>query len=754
MDDHTQKLNPGKAVLSSLEDKLGFTSPARHLARALAELASPEGLVVGIEGEWGAGKSSFVNIVAEALEREEAPPVVVRFTPWLIGSRAGLISELMIEITRAAIEIKDRERIKIGGGSWYKKLISTGYLENSARKKELRKVSERFMNRLIQAGKVAELYGVAGAGVAASAAGATMSEFLKDDSLEQEKNALRIELSKLSQRIVVIIDDIDRLEPSEAVEVLRLVRAVVDFPNVLFLLCYSRTVLANSIEMALSIENGEDFLEKIIQVCVPVPRPEAFDLRQLFELELQKHLKISRVANEDSGESVTSRLTHIIDSEGGRALTTPRKVFRAANSIRLSTNGVTDNIDLPDLIWLQLIRVQSTALYQWIEEYLIEQASTENDGAYVPEDLKKSLERRLEKILGDLDAQGTPSRALLRSLAEVLPGLQYEFNNEDEKPRAKAFCDFDKTPYIVHSRLGSNQHYRYYFAQSLPRNSLSNDSLASFIEAARENQDQAINQLFALADQVTGTGRLRCYPLLDHLAGLDYSRQPRQTAKSVVAALAASMDPAALREGIGSWGEYNVWREARKVFGKAWESAEPEDKTSIIDAIFNNQPSIGWITSIVREEVFSHGIFGGQGKHPSERVFSPTEMKKATQLLVNAYDCLSPHDLQRLPKLLPILYTWVQIDPQNDAAARSKFRELVQEDQYLLLALDKMRSWRSDSVKVVRPILQTNLRAFGEINEIVSRLENIKGHTDRRFSSKAAQILDSIEDDLQGKPFS
>jgi predicted KAP-like P-loop ATPase len=84
----------------------------------------------------------------------------------------------------------------------------------------------------------------------------------------------------------VTIDDLDRLEPGEAVEILRLMRAVADFPNVVYIACFDRDVLADAVANTLHIEDGSSFLEKIFQATVTVPSPDGFDLRHWLQSEL------------------------------------------------------------------------------------------------------------------------------------------------------------------------------------------------------------------------------------------------------------------------------------------------------------------------------------------------------------------------------------------------------------------------------------------------------------------------------------
>jgi len=57
--------------------------------------------------------------------------------------------------------------------------------------------------------------------------------------LSERKEKLATSLRDLGHRIIITIDDVDRLEPAEVLEVLRLVRAVADLPNVIYLLCYN-----------------------------------------------------------------------------------------------------------------------------------------------------------------------------------------------------------------------------------------------------------------------------------------------------------------------------------------------------------------------------------------------------------------------------------------------------------------------------------------------------------------------------------
>src|SRR5271156_3225246 len=117
---------------------------------------------------------------------------------------------------------------------------------------------------------------MAGAGL--KAFGEASDEGPKSPQLSELKDKLVRSLRELGHRFVITIDDVDRLEPAEVIEILRLLRSVVDLPNVIYLLCYESDTLAHSIETAVGVKSGHPYLEKIVQLTVMVPRPEPFQL--------------------------------------------------------------------------------------------------------------------------------------------------------------------------------------------------------------------------------------------------------------------------------------------------------------------------------------------------------------------------------------------------------------------------------------------------------------------------------------------
>src|SRR4029077_2175094 len=90
-------------------------------------------------------------------------------------------------------------------------------------------------------------------GTAVKAVGELASEKPNAPQLSELKDQLSKSLLELGHRFIITIDDVDRLEPAEVIEILRLVRSVVDLPNVIYLLCYDSGTLARNIETAVGV---------------------------------------------------------------------------------------------------------------------------------------------------------------------------------------------------------------------------------------------------------------------------------------------------------------------------------------------------------------------------------------------------------------------------------------------------------------------------------------------------------------------
>ena len=246
-------------------DRLNREKFADHLAKIITLDPSDDCLTVSLEGEWGYGKTSVVNLVKKATSNLKPKPVIIEYNPWLAGKAEALIQDFLVQFS-SQLNIPDRpkEALKVA-----RELLTYSNLFNAM----------KFIPGV-------EPWASTVQGVFKVVGGATKKiSKLKELDLIGRKNKIKQILTSLNQSIVVIIDDIDRLTPDEAYQIVRLVKAVADFPGTSFLLCFDPEYLAGALEKH-GIKKSDQYVDKVIQLRVPLPLITYRDMQKLSDIEL------------------------------------------------------------------------------------------------------------------------------------------------------------------------------------------------------------------------------------------------------------------------------------------------------------------------------------------------------------------------------------------------------------------------------------------------------------------------------------
>ena len=215
------------------DDRLGYARFAQSLARSIADLAPTEGIVLAVNGPWGSGKTTAVNMIVEAVGalQPSAPSgreiLPIRFNPWWFSEQEDLVKAFFAELS-ASLDKKLSE--KVGEG--------------------FRNVARRIASSrdLVVAGLGLVPGGSLVKDVTGAAIGAVGSLGGSDKSLSQLRDELAADLHGQDKRLLVIIDDVDRLPANEVRQIFRLVKSVADLPNVIYLLIFDREVAERAFE--------------------------------------------------------------------------------------------------------------------------------------------------------------------------------------------------------------------------------------------------------------------------------------------------------------------------------------------------------------------------------------------------------------------------------------------------------------------------------------------------------------------------
>ncbi|MFZ5480621.1 MAG: KAP family P-loop NTPase fold protein [Myxococcota bacterium] len=354
-----------RPVTAPEDDLLGRAGFAKQLARTLITAPKDDALVVGLYGPWGAGKTSVLNLVEHELggaaKAGAGKVAIVRFNPWYFKGDDTLVSKFFDSLAAgigASAEGKQTQLVsalrKYGG---YLKPVSTiaGIAAG---------IAVPGGHLLVEA--AAKILGDAGKTVAdAAEAGADALD--REESLEDVRARVIQLLKESGTRVVVFVDDIDRLYADDVRTVFKLVRLVGDLPNVSYLLAFDPEIVAGCIAQAGpkpgDIASGQAFIEKIVQVAIHLPRVRADSLREFILLGLIQTISevVPKFSNDDVG-----RLVNIWDRSLGSRIRTVREGKRILNAARFAVHQLAGEVDPVELVLLEALRIFAPAVYDEI----------------------------------------------------------------------------------------------------------------------------------------------------------------------------------------------------------------------------------------------------------------------------------------------------------------------------------------------------------------------------------------------------
>jgi hypothetical protein len=291
-------------ISSGAEDLLDRLEFARTLAKVLYNHRGNDSLVVALRGEWGSGKTSIKNLVVEALRSaDEGPMRVVEFNPWQWSGDESITRAFFREI---AVALGDTDKSLRGRRRAYEFRRYANILDHLSG--SLTSAADRSTSIVGWLGSVGLL--LVGAGLfvpdlQATQLAATLittsgvllivskiTAFLghdKEDArpLEIARANLEDRLRTLSRNVLIVVDDIDRLEPDQIRLVVRHVKSNANLPGLTYLLLFQREIIERALDRQ-GESDGRRYLEKIVQAAFDVPMIEGARIGRIVLTELQK----------------------------------------------------------------------------------------------------------------------------------------------------------------------------------------------------------------------------------------------------------------------------------------------------------------------------------------------------------------------------------------------------------------------------------------------------------------------------------
>lgn len=721
------ELQGDQSIKDSSEDKLGFDRVARELSSAIAGISSDKSFIFGLEGKWGSGKSSLLTLTQDWLAKlpEDERPRVIRFEPWLIGNRDALLSYLFTELNKAIVEIESSKG-NIGP-------------DTKEKAKKAEKALRQFAKGISKLGGVIEVAGDASGFAPAKLLGKGLTSLRnfgdrKTPKIETLKSDLVDALKGLDVKFLVTIDDVDRLDPEEVLEILRLAKSVADLPNVSYLLCYDSEILAQSVEKAGKIEDGKRYLEKIVQLSISVPNPEPFQLRNWFAKDVAEICRGKKLDAE--------RLREVIDFEGGRQLLTPRSVKKTLDSFRfVFPNLSAVGIDLPDLIWVLLIKDGNHELYRWIERYCATAAAFSMGYASVSEEERRA---ELKSFLESVPKGHFDDLMYRLQFSSMLPGVEVGYTKEEEEfSLFRSVEDYERDKAIRAKRLSSPDHYRYFFAFSPPTHALLQRDIDRFWRATNSGPTAVAKLLIRWHKELVANGLSKADVLFDRLSLLRMDERSPKEIKCIILGMARSMDQIFMVRPIRGFEFYSLWGRAERVIAQLLGALDVQQRPAVVRELFKSGQAIGWLSNLVRREIVAHGVYGDSPKPETDWYFSADEFSDIQSILLSRFNKLTFEQLKRIPRPVNLLFVWKYL---GDEEGPSKLLKAQFETENGFLAVLELLSGTVETSSGEADTLSGHTVAeFFEYEKALERLKVIAARPGRN-GSRAQNLLRAVEE--------
>lgn len=632
-----------RPIVSQTQDRLGRTTFAKYLARCILDNKNTASLTIGLYGNWGVGKTSVINLMLEELRfaasnMEEDKPVILNFSGWSYSGQNQLIYNFfrrLSSVLNEASNLPQKDRIV------YLLELYISYFTHKAVPPSLR--SKHLFSRQIKEENIGWQSG---------------------QDLTLVKTELNSLLKQQKHKIIIIIDNIMRLDDNEIKQIFQIVKSIGDFENTSYVLAIDKNQMINILNH-LQLEDGNEYLDKMIQLPFEIPPISYQDLETILLDRLQVIFKLVPEGRWDIqywADIYYGSLKYLFRNV--------RDIARYVNILGFSYEHVKEVVNPVDFFTITALQVFVPEIYDGIRDNrdlftdLVENVY-EFDEAKLAED-----KLRCDEILQRVDNE--TAKLVLQLLIRLFPRLRniYEANipfyhSERIARKNLRICTLDL--------------FEVYFRLSMPTGvipesemnaclSLVKDEEGFTLELMRLNQDDKILKFLDLLDS-HGVAKVKT-PYVAHLVN-------------------ALMDSADLfPPGIGSVVSFSTPMRIHRIIHQVLRRFDnQEERFNLLNHAINRSTNSLYISV--------HELLAQAEEHAGEddtvlplehRDFTADQLQELKQTVVKKINYWA--ETKRLidhPKLLPILYAWKAWGENH--ACQKYVAEITKEDKGLIAFL-------------------------------------------------------------------
>ncbi|HEX7903244.1 MAG TPA: P-loop NTPase fold protein [Chitinophagaceae bacterium] len=356
-------------------DILGRENIANEVVNGLLTYAkkNKDGLSLSITGEWGSGKSTLLGFIKNKIEKREPNTFkVISFNPWLFYKNEGIKEAFLIHL---ALSLKDLDT-------------------------RTTKISEK-VNDFLKAFRWLKYFSATAGNIQEGLE--TLSDHLSTkENIHDIKEDIEKILRKSKKKILVIMDDVDRLSSEQIAELFQTITLVTNFSNIIYIVAFDREIVIEAIGRNFN-GKGQEYLEKVIQVDYEIPSIPDKKLQELFYSNIRELAKENKIIFDDY------TLKSLWGYHGLRDYFKSIRDFnRFFNALSFRFPSIADDINPVDFIAIEAIRIFDYQSYnRFYSYYKLNARKRELPDAGLNEEQFQKIKQTAAEIIRALSIKST-----------------------------------------------------------------------------------------------------------------------------------------------------------------------------------------------------------------------------------------------------------------------------------------------------------------------------------------------------------
>lgn len=308
-------------ITRSEEDILDRGKFVETLYSQIITYRREEPFIFGVLGKWGEGKTSIRNLLQEKIkEKDNDEFFVINYDPWHYSDKQSILLAFYQQIEDAICE---------------------KYIYNDFTKT---------LNKYVKLISIGTNYSTF-----------KFNLSLDSESLTQTKEKIERYIRKTEKKLLIMIDDIDRLPGEEILDIFKTIRLNADFRNTIYILFFDNTHVKKVLKENEIFDN--DYLEKFIQNPINLPPIIPNDILEIISAGIEKIITTNRLIEEGVKDDLLIKFKIFFDNNFVKTIPTIRKAKRFINSLIMTLPPIIQEVNIYDFILMEILRTFYSDIY-------------------------------------------------------------------------------------------------------------------------------------------------------------------------------------------------------------------------------------------------------------------------------------------------------------------------------------------------------------------------------------------------------